>query len=185
MKLKTLLVATSLLILANLAKAQYIKEDSVIKKHFIGSTLLMAFTPLLDPSPRYFQLNYGYAITAKDVISIEAITWAYQAPLGIPLGAELEDKANNFPGSVRAFSGGIAYKRFLWKGLYGQIHSTALRQNYLDEKDERIQSGFQLFNVLRFGYHIDLFNNRWYLEPSLAFISWPINTNFPATFQVE
>ncbi len=185
MKAKLFLFTTALILLSTFAKAQYIKGDSLISRHFLGSTLFVAFTPLLDPSPRYFQLNYGYALTAKDVISVEAITWAYQAPLGIPYGPDMVDKSNDFPGSVRAFGGGLAYKRFFWKGLYGQVHSTLLRQNYLDENNKKIQSGFQLFNVIRFGYHIDMFKNRWFLEPSLAFTSWPINTNLPDTFQSQ
>ena len=55
----------------------------------------------------------------------------------------------------------------------------------MDEGDKKIQSGFQLFNTLRFGYQFRLFQNRVFLEPSIACTFWPINTNLPESFQVE
>ena len=165
--------------------SQSVNQDSLGNRHFVGSTLFILFTPLLDPSPEYFQLNYGYRLSLKDVLSIEAITWAYSAPLGIPYGSHFDNPNSYFPGKVKAYGLGLAYKRFLWKGMYGQIHFTALHQNYLNENNDEIQSGFQLFNTLRFGYHINLFKKRLFIEPSIAFTSWPINTNLPDSFQVE
>lgn len=167
------------------ASAQTVSEEAFTPRYFIGSTLFIIATPILSPSPEYYQLNFGYVLSPKEVVSIEAITWAYHAPLGIPYGPDLGDEHFDFPGKVKAFGLGLAYKRFLWKGIYGQVHATALRQNFLDEAGDKIQSGFQLFNTLRFGYHIKLFKNRLFLEPSIAATSWPINTNLPASFQVE
>ncbi len=118
-------------------------------------------------------------------MSVEAITWAYHAPLGIPYGPNFEKKENNFPGKGKAYGVGMAYKRFVWKGAYAQIHTTVLKQNYLDLNDDRIQSGFQLFNAVRIGYQFRFFNNRVFLEPSIACTFWPINTNLPASFQTE
>ncbi|MEM7655212.1 MAG: hypothetical protein AAF399_03715 [Bacteroidota bacterium] len=158
--------------------------DSLVHRHFIGSTLFMLFNLTPNP-PEYYQLNYGYRLTPKDVLSVELITWTYPGPLGRPYGPDYGNPASNFPGKVRAIGAGLAYKRFLWKGLYGQVHSTAFRQNYLDEHQEKIQSGFQLFNTLRLGYQLRLFQQRVFLEPSVAVTSWPINTNLPESFQVE
>jgi hypothetical protein len=162
-----------------------VSKDHIEKKHFIGSTLFVLATPIVSPSPEYFQLNYGYRLTPKDVISIEAITWAYRGPLGRPYGPDYENVNSDFPGKVKAYGLGLAYKRFIWKGMYGQMHSTAFRQNYLNKEGSKIQSGFQLFNTLRFGYHIKLFKNRFFIEPSIAATYWPINTNLPASFQIE
>lgn len=161
------------------------QSDTLDRRHFIGSTMFIIMTPLLDPSPEYYQLNYGYRLTAKDVLSVEAITWTYTGPLGRPYGPDYDNKDSDFPGRVKAFGLGLAYKRFIWKGVYGQIHATAFKQNYLDEANTKIQSGFQLFNTLRFGYHFKLFNNRMFIEPSIAMTAWPINTNLPESFQVE
>lgn len=151
---------------------------------FIGSTFFMLYNVLDDPEPPdYYQLNVGYRITPKDVLSLELITWNYYEPLGVPL----QDKqdATNFPGRVQAFGAGLAYKRFLWKRSYAQVHSTVLRQHYLNESSQRIQSGFQLFNTIRVGYQFRFFKNRFFIEPSVAMTFWPINTNLPESFQVE
>ncbi|MEM1328745.1 MAG: hypothetical protein AAGI23_22505 [Bacteroidota bacterium] len=111
------------------------------------------------------------------------ITWKYYEPLGVPNGQKAS--APNFPGSVRAYGSGLAYKRFLWKRAYTQFHSTLLRQHYLNESGERIQSGFQLFNTARVGYQFRFFKQRIFVEPSVAMTFWPINTNLPASFQAE
>ncbi len=161
------------------------KENSIDKEYFIGSTFFMLGNFDTNETPNYYQLNFGYRLTTKDVISIEAITWDYYEPLGIPYGSEKTDEKNNFLGKVEADGVGLSYKRFLWKGVYTQIHATAFRQTYRDMDDKKIQNGFQLFNTLRFGYHFKLFKNRMFIEPSIAFTSWPINTNLPNAFQIE
>lgn len=55
----------------------------------------------------------------------------------------------------------------------------------MDEMSNKIQSGFQLFNTLRAGYQFRFFKNRVFLEPSIACTFWPVNTNLPASFQVQ
>ena len=162
------------------------QSDSLKKeyKHFIGSTFFMVGNFLPDP-PNYYQLNYGYRLSSKDVLSIEAITWEYNGPLGRQYGEDFDNINSNFAGSVKAYGIGLVYKRFLWKNMYAAIHSTAFHQNYLDLNKNKIQSGFQLFNTLRFGYHFKLFKNRMFIEPSVAITYWPINTNLPKSFQKE
>ena len=167
------------------SKAQSVGEEVPEKRCFVGSTLFVLATPTLTPSPEYYQLNLGYWLSPKDVLSLEAITWAYYAPLGIPYGPDLDKKANNFPGKVKAYGMGLAYKRFIWKGIYAQVHATALHQDYIDEQGTKIQSGFQLFNTLRVGYHFRLLKNRLFIEPSIAATAWPINTNLPDSFQAQ
>ena len=55
-------------------RAQYSKQDSTYKRCFVGSTLFLLGN--LDPvnPPGFAQLNLGYRITGKDVISLELIT---------------------------------------------------------------------------------------------------------------
>jgi len=190
MKIRIIILAVLLSFTYGKSSAQTVNQKTedqktVERKHFIGSTLFMVLTPILDPSPKYYQLNYGYRITPKDIISIEAITWTYQGPLGRPYGPDYEQASSSFPGEVQAIGGGLAYQRFLWKGVFGQIQSTAFRQNYLDLNGKKIQSGFQLFNTLRFGYQFKLFKNKMFLQPSIAVTNWPINTNLPESFQIE
>ncbi len=160
------------------------QNDTIAKKHFMGSSLFMLAN--LAPNPAdYYQLNFGYRFTPKDVMTIEAITWVYHGPLGRPYGKHFENPESNFPGKVKAYGVGLTYKRFLWKQTYAQIHSTALHQNYLDEHHQKIQTGFQLFNTVRLGYQLRFWKNRAFLEPSIACTFWPINTNLPASFQVQ
>ena len=134
---------------------------------------------LLCLIPVFFQLNFGYELTERDVISIEAITWKYNEPLGIPLW----DEGDRYPGYVREFGLGVAYKRFLWKGLYTAIHALPLYQMYMDDDGNKIQGGFHLFCTLRLGYHISFFDDRFFIEPGIAATFWPVNTNVPAGFK--
>lgn len=36
----------------------------------------------------------------------------------------------------------------------------------------------------RLGFHVPLFKNRLFIEPSVAVTNWPVNTNVPESFQV-
>jgi len=193
MKIQIVLISGLILLLtlSSYAQESQSKEIEDTKygfnnKHFIGTQGFVLFTPFFDPSPEYYQLSYGYRLTSRDELSIEAVTWAYQGPLGRPYGPDYEQESTSFPGDVKTYGGGLAYKRFLWKGVFAQLHSYAFRQLYRDEDKEVIQKGFQLFNTLRFGYHFKLFKNkRWFISPSVAATFWPVNTNLPESFQVE
>ena len=156
-------------------------QDSIFRRHFIGSSLFVLANFFPDP-PSFYQLNYGYRFTPQHAIIIEAITWTYNAPLGIPYGPSYESTDEFYPGLVRGYGLGLAYQRYLCKNFYSTVHATPLHQNYMDAENKKIQSGFQLFLTLRFGYHLKLFKNRFFFEPSVAFTYWPINTNLPESF---
>jgi hypothetical protein len=147
------------------------------RRHFIGSSLFVLLN-LAPDAGDFYQLDYGYWCTTTDAITIEAITWKYHAPLGIPYGSAVQ----SYPGYVRAYGIGVEYKRLLWKRFYSTFHATPLLQQFFNAQSDKIQSGFQLFLQVRLGYHIELFKNRFYLEPAVAFNYWPINTNLPASF---
>lgn len=184
MKAKITALVISILI-AGVSVAQTPDEKGYQKhKHFVSSSafMLVNLFPVKDP-PRFYQINYGYRFSPKDAIIIEAITWQYFAPLGIPYGSSYENADESFPGIVRDYGIGVAYQRFLWKGLYSTIHATPFIQQYLTEEKELIQSGFQLFMTGRIGYHFEIFKNRIFIEPSVAFTHWPINTNMPPLFK--
>jgi len=179
MKYKGLIVAIFTVFMAN---AQ--NENSLEKECYLGSSAFMLMNVILinDPEPpRFYMLDFGYRITPKDVVSLEAITWNYYEPIGMSSTEKVDGE--NFPGRVVAYGLGFTYKRFFWKQAFAKVHSTAFRQNFLDESGNKIQSGFQLFNTLRLGYQFRFFKNKFFLEPSFAVTNWPINTNLPATFQ--
>ncbi len=148
---------------------------------FVGSSALVLGNLAADP-PSFYQLNIGYRITPKDVISLEAITWTYKAPLGIPFGPSWGDAGENYPGSIREYGIGVTYQRFLWKGLYTSLQVIPFKRIYRDGDKNTIQKGFQLFSTFRIGYHIPLFKNRLFIEPSIASTFWPISTNVPPSF---
>jgi len=179
--IKLILLCITFFVKDRAVLAQSGKQDSTYRRHFIGSSFFVLANFLPDP-PSFYQLNYGYRLTPKDVISIEAITWTYHAPLGIPYGPSHESPEESYPGSIQGIGLGLAYQRYLWKNFFSAVHAIPFLQTYRNEKKEKIQNGFQLFCTLRFGYHLKLFKNRFFLEPSTAITYWPINTNMPQSF---
>ena len=157
------------------------REPSTYRRYYVGSSAFVLANLAPNP-PSFYQLNLGYRITPKDVVSLEAITWKYNAPLGIPYGSSKGDESENYPGSIQEYGVGIAYQRFLWKGLYTSLQVVPFKRIYRDENRETIQKGFQLFSTFRIGYHVPLFRNRLFVEPFIASTFWPISTNVPQSF---
>lgn len=156
-------------------------------KFFVGSTmfLLVNLDTESDTKPDLFQLNLGYRLTDKDVLSLEIIAWKYYAPLGIPYGPSKEDKAERYPGVVDAEGVGLAYQRFIWGRAYTALHTQYMDHNYLDESGAKIGSGHQVFMTFRLGYHFSFLNDVAFIEPNLAITHWPVNTGLPPSFQAK
>lgn len=152
---------------------------------YVGTSLftLMNLVPD-DYPPHFYQLNLGYQITPKDRLSIEAITWRYYHPLGIPWGESRESPDNAYPGHVREYGVGLAYQRTLTKGLYSSLSAVPFRRRYYDKRNTKIGSGTQLLLTARVGYHVRL-KGRLFVEPSIAFNYWPVSTNVPAGFEAQ
>lgn len=148
---------------------------------FLSTSAFMAFNLLPDP-PSFYQLNAGWRITEQDALIVEAITWRYDGPLGIPYGPSFEDEQHDYPGHIRDFGVGLAYQRFWWKGLYSTVHATPFVHRYVDEAGDLLQTGFMLFVVGRVGWHFRFLEDRLFVEPSIACTAWPIETNEPAAF---
>ncbi|GAB4412671.1 MAG: hypothetical protein OHK0039_18840 [Bacteroidia bacterium] len=186
--MKNILLATLYLLCGSLPllHGQTDTTDRPMRRHFVSTSafMLVNLLPINDP-PRFFQVNVGYRITSRDVLIAEAITWQYFAPLGIPYGPSYGDSQAFFPGIVRDYGVGLAYQRFWWKGLYTTAHATPFIQQYLRPDKTVIQTGFQLFLTGRAGYHLTLFGDRCFVEPSVAFTHWPVNTHMPAAFQAQ
>jgi len=161
-----------------------LKADVEGSKFFIGSSAFMlANLDSSDEPPNFYQLNFGYQLTKKDVVSIEAITWKYYAPLGIPW-EEMSSKSNIFPGRVDAVGIGLAYQRFLWGNVYSALHATWFKQEYVGTSGAKLSEGEQLFLTFRLGYHIKI-GSFAFLEPNLAVTHWPINRGLPPAFQAQ
>jgi len=174
----------ALTLLVSTANAQTAPSDSTYRRFFVGSSLwMLANLNTSDPNaPDFVQLNLGYRLTPKDVVSVEAKTWKYAWPVGIPWGKSMNAPDEKFPGYVRSVGVALVYQRFWWKGAYTAVHAMNALQRYVDADGKKIQNGYQLFMSYRLGYHIQLFRNRFFLEPSVAMTHWPINTNVPESF---
>jgi hypothetical protein len=160
-------------------------ESAALPPWSIGTSAftLMNLAPDDDP-PYFYQVNVGYQLTSKDRLSVEATTWRYYHPLGIPWGEESRESADkSYPGHVREFGVGLAYQRSLTKGLYTSISATPFLRRYYDERNERIGNGLQLYLSTRVGYQFRV--SRLLLEPSVAVNSWPVSTNVPAGFAAQ
>ncbi len=153
-------------------------DAGAAKRHAIGSSLFLLGNLAPGDCPYFFLVNYGYQLTPKDVIFAEAITWTYYEPLGT-----YNSSAEKYPGKISAYGMGVGYQRFLWKKFYVTAQATPFWQQFFDEADKKIQNGLQLYLQSRLGYRFEFFNQRWFLEPSVAFNYWPVNTNFPAAFK--
>ncbi len=158
-----------------LAHCQTEHRDDDFKRHSVGSTLWLLGN--IGDSVRFIQLNYGYRLTPKDNLIVEAITWTYYEPLGTYLNSE-----EFYPGKVRAYGIGFGYQRFLWKNLFTTVEPTFFLQEFYDTDDTKIQKGFQLYLQFIIGYRFEFFKKRVFVEPAYALKYWPVNTNFPASF---
>lgn len=56
-------------------------------------------------------------------------------------------------------------------------------QSFVDVTGNKIDKGFQIFNTYRVGYHIKLFNDRFFIQPSLAVTHRPYHTKMPESFR--
>ncbi len=162
---------------------QSTQQDSTYKKFFVGSTFFMLGNFAAENKPDFVQLNLGYRITPKDVVSIELKTWKYAWSLGIPYGDSFEAPAEKFPGYIREFGFALAYQRFLYKGLYTAIHVMNAHQSFFNDNGDKISTGYQMFNTYRLGYQFKLFKNRFFIEPSIAITHRPIQSKMPDTFE--
>lgn len=174
-----LLLATPLSV-----RAQYTSQDSTYKKHFVGSTLFMLANLLPDNNPpKMAYLNVGYRVTGRDVISLELKTWKYGWPIGIPFGKSYEAEGEGFPGAIREYGFSLNYQRFLRKGLFAQVDVMPAWQTFENENGSKVDDGFQIFNTYSVGYHVKLFKDRLFVQPSVAITHRPYQSKMPDAFK--
>lgn len=161
-------------------------NDSVPYHKFSISTTYLTFANFGQEktNTHHYEFHFGYKLTPKDKIGIKVATWKLFAPMGIQLWDPLFLKESEFlPGRLRESGIGVTYQRFLWKSLFTQIEILPLWKIYLDENNKKIGDGFKLYTTYHLGYHMPLFNNRFYIEPQIHCNYWPINTKGPQAFE--
>ena len=186
MQKKIIWIGFALVLASSLqVKAQYTEQDSIYKKFFVGSTLfVLGNFDRVDP-PDFAQLNLGYRITRKDVISLELKTWKYAWPLGINpfYNKAYGTPEEKYPGNIREFGFAIAYQRYFWKGLYAAAHVAPMWQIFKNDSGDKVGDGFHIFNTFRVGYHLKLFKEKFFIEPSLGITGRPYYTQMPNGFK--
>lgn len=182
MQRKLLLIGVLCMLFITHTNAQYYNGDTTYKECFVGSTLFMLGNFSSTNSPGFAQLNLGYRITGKDVVSLELKTWKYAWSLGIPW-SNFEAPEEKFPGYIREYGFAAVYQRFWWKGLYTAIHVMPAWQTFKDNNGKKIDKGFQIFNTYRLGYHISFLKDRFFIQPSIAVTHRPYHTEMPDGFK--
>ncbi|WP_128543219.1 hypothetical protein [Larkinella soli] len=187
MQKKTLQFGLALVLVSSLqGNAQYAKQDSTYKRWFVGSSLFVLLGNFDTKNPPNFaQLNLGYRITGKDVISLEVKTWKYAWPNGIHpfFNKAYKKPEEQFPGYIREYGFAIAYQRFWWKGLYTAVHIMPTWQTFVNKNGNKIDNGFQVFNTYRVGYHVKLFKDKFFIQPSIAITHRAYHTKLPDGFK--
>lgn len=121
-------------------RAQDTLRQSTYKRFFVGSSLFMLGNFDKTNNPEYVQLNFGYRITPKDVLSLDFKRSIYSWPLGIPFGSSSFDApGENYPGHARILAPTIGYQRFWWKGVFTSVHALNAFEKYLDENKKRLE----------------------------------------------
>ena len=159
-------------------------QDTTLRTFFVGSSLMMLGNLLPNEGTDFVQLNFGYRITPKDAVSIEAITWKYAWSLGIPWGKSFDAPEEKFPGYIREFGIGFVYQRFWWKGLYTGIHAFNAHQSFVNDDKQKIKNGYQLLMSYRIGYQFNFFRKRFFVEPSICITHRAVHTKMPESFTV-
>lgn len=185
----SLLTLVILLLLCTIEiQAQQSSSDDKYKKWFVGSSLLMLgnFIPDDPNPPEYIQLNVGYRVTAKDVVSFRFKRSIYNWPLGIPFGPSFDAPGLNYPGHVRIIGPTLGYQHFWWKGVYSSVYALNAFEKYIDADNQKIGNGYTLYLDFYLGYQFKFFKNRFFFEPAIGCSYWPLRTNVPKSFkQVE
>jgi hypothetical protein len=186
MQKKSLFIGLVIMMTGTLeVKAQSAKQDGTYRKWFVGSSLLVLgnFIPDDPNPPEYVQLNVGYRITPKDVVSFRFKRSIYAWPLGIPFGPSFDAPGLNYPGHARILAPTAGYQRLWWKGVYTSVYALSAFEKYMDEDNKKIGNGYTLYLDFYLGYQFKVFKKRFFFEPAIGCSYWPVRTNVPASFK--
>lgn len=184
MQKKILQIGLAIVLACSLqVNAQDTQKDNTYKKFYIGSSLFLLGNFSKKNNPEYVQLNVGYRITPKNVISFEFKRSIYSWPIGIPFGPSFDGPGLNYPGHARILAPTIGYQHFWWKGAYTSIYALNAFEKYMDENKKKIGNGYTLYVNFHLGYQFKFFKNRFFFEPAIGCSYWPIRTNVPESFK--
>ncbi|MDX1904991.1 MAG: hypothetical protein SFU27_12610 [Thermonemataceae bacterium] len=185
MQKKSLWIGLVLVLINTLqVKAQNTEQDNTYKRWFVGSSFYMLGNFDKTNPPEYVQLNVGYRITPKDVVSFRFKRSIYAWPLGIPFGSSSFDApGENYPGHARILAPTLGYQHFWWKGVYTSVYALNAFEKYMDANKKKIGNGYTLYLDFYLGYQFKFFKKRFFFEPAIGVSYWPIRTNVPESFK--
>ena len=137
---------------------------------------------------QHFELHLKRNLDDKNIIGIKLATWRLFQPMGITwwdgLFDKLETGSEFYPGHVRHTGIGMSYQRMLWKGLFTTVEVLPQFKTYLDENNNKIKNGFQVYTSVHLGYHIAFGKKkRFFIEPQVHCQFWALSTKAPASFK--
>ena len=182
-KKKIMLVLALLGAFSQNLQAQDPKADTTYRRWFVGSTLYLLGNFAKTNNPEYIQINAGYRITPKDVVSLRFKRSVYAWPIGIPFGPSFDGPGLNYPGHARILAPTIVYQRFWWKGVYTSVQALNAFEKYLDANKQKIGNGYTLYLDFYVGYQFTFFKKRFFFEPAIGCSYWPVRTNVPESFK--
>jgi hypothetical protein len=138
------------------------------------------------PNIYFYELHAGKQIDSKNKVGVKLARVKLFQPLGIQ-HADLDLNSNSewFTGRIEEYGAGAFYQRNLWKGLYASVEVMPFLKVFLGEEDRKLGNGFRLYTSYHVGYHIPLFNNRFFIEPQIHSQYWPINSKGPNGFRSQ
>jgi hypothetical protein len=184
MQKRTTLIGFVILMASTLQlRAATALQDSTYRRWYVGSSLYLLGNLDRVNKPGYIQLNVGYRLTPKDVISIEFKRSIYAWPIGIPFGPSFDAPGLNYPGHARILAPTVGYQRFWWKGVYTSVYALNAFEKYLDVDRKKIGNGYTLYLNFHFGYQFRFWENRFFFEPAMGCSYWPVRTKVPEAFK--
>lgn len=187
MRITTVLIVLALCLAGgSQLKAQYDDTVSTYDRWFVGTSMFV-FLGNLDTEnpPNFVQLSVGHRLTGQDALTMSFITWKYAWPNGIHpfFNSAYKKPEERFPGYVREYGISVSYTRFLWGGLYADLSVMPTLQTFVGDDGKTIDDGFQIFNSYRVGYHVKLFNDVLFIQPSICITHRAYHTELPDGFR--
>jgi hypothetical protein len=169
------------------------KETEVAHKYRFSFPFFIPEEAISGPwddrqSTQMIEFHVKRNLDNKNIIGLKFATWRLFQPMGIQwwdgLLDKLETESEFYPGYVRHTGIGISYQRMLWKGLFATVEVLPQYQTYLDENNNKIKNGFQVYTSLHLGYHIAFGKKkRFFIEPQVHSQFWALGTEAPASFK--
>jgi hypothetical protein len=181
MRIHPLHLLLSVALLLAVTRPLRAEPDTDPRRWSVGTSAWMLMNASSD-SPHFYYLEVDRAFDKRNALVIEALTWTYRAPIGIPFGSSWSDSAENYPGFVRSVGVGLGWRYNVYRGLNASVRSFHFLQLYYEDDQPR-KTGYQLFLQTRVGWRWNARASGFWIEPSVGFNWWPVEVGRPESFR--